>query len=319
VLLHLNQAKGTQILVGADHYDDAVVVTVNAYTTLVQTVDFFTPVVDDPYYYGRIAAANSLSDVYAMGGRPLTAMNIVCYPMKLLGPKILAEILRGGSDTIEQAGCMLAGGHTVEDPEPKYGLSVTGLVEPDQVTRKSGLKAGDRLILTKPIGSGIYTTAQKKGLLADNDLQEVIEVMMQLNDRSAKLMVELGCKAATDITGFSLLGHCFEMCRASKVTVRMNSNSVPLLPKAIDYREQGCFAGGSAANRVWLEHRNAVQWGQVSESLKDVLCDAQTSGGLLLALDDSRAKSYLESAHKSGQMAVLIGSVESGEPGLIIE
>ena len=318
-MLHLNQAKGTQILVGADHYDDAVVVTVNAHTTLVQTVDFFTPVVDDPYYYGRIAAANSLSDVYAMGGRPLTAMNIVCYPMKKLGPKILAEILRGGGDTIEQAGCMLAGGHTVEDPEPKYGLSVTGLVEPSQVTRKSGLVAGDRLILTKPIGSGIYTTAQKRGLLADNDLEEVIEVMMALNDRSAKLMVELGCRAATDITGFSLLGHCFEMSRASKVTVRMNSNSVPLLPKAIEYREQGCYAGGSAANRAWLEHRNAVQWGQIDESLKDVLCDAQTSGGLLLGLSESKATTYLENARQAGQMAVLIGVVESGDPGLIID
>lgn len=318
-MLQLNQSTGSQILVGADHYDDAVVVTVNPSTTLVQTVDFFTPVVDDPYYYGRIAAANSLSDVYAMGGRPLTAMNVVCYPMKKLGPKILAEILRGGQDTLALANCMLAGGHTVEDPEPKFGLAVTGLVDPDKVTRKSGLVVGDRLILTKPIGSGIYTTAQKKGLLTPQDLDEVVQVMMQLNDKTAELMTQLGCKAATDITGFSLMGHCFEMCRASKVAVRLQAGRVPLLPRARHYREQGCYAGGSSANRKWLEERSVVDWGGLDETTRDILCDAQTSGGLLLGLPAGAANEYLQMASQRGLLAVEIGQVHAGPPLISFE
>lgn len=315
VLLQLIPNRDPRILGKGNHYDDAVVIQINEFTTLVQTVDFFTPVVDDPYWYGRIAAANSLSDVYAMGGRPVTAMNIVCFPTRTLGSELLVEILRGGQETLMLAGAALAGGHTVEDPEPKFGLAVTGLVDPNKVTFKGGLQAGDELYLTKPIGTGIITTAHKRDLVSAADLESAIQWMAQLNDQPGLVMVEQGCRAATDITGYGLLGHAMEMARASQVCLRLEAAAIPLLDGARQLLAQGAFPGGSAANRTWLEKSGQLQFdSEVSEDLRDLFCDAQTSGGLLVGLP--KGNSFLERMRASGRAAWRIGSVLTGEPGI---
>jgi selenide,water dikinase len=315
VLLQLIPNRDPRILGKGNHYDDAVVIRVNDTTTLVQTVDFFTPVVDDPYWYGRIAAANSLSDVYAMGGRPLTAMNIVCFPTRTLGPSLLAEILRGGQDALALAGAALAGGHTVEDPEPKFGLAVTGLVDPDKVTYKGGLRPGDQLYLTKPIGTGVLTTAHKRDLVDAESLTTAIEWMAQLNDLPASIMVELGCRGATDVTGYSLLGHAMEMARASELSLEIEAQLVPLLPQARELRARGAFPGGSAANRTWLEKSGQLHFDDaVADDLRDLFCDAQTSGGLLLGLPPGN--DFLERMQTAGRQAWRIGTVVAGEAAL---
>ena len=316
-MLQLIPIRDPRILGKGNHYDDAVVIQINESTTLVQTVDFFTPVVDDPYWYGRIAAANSLSDVYAMGGRPVTAMNIVCFPTRSLGPDLLAEILRGAQETLALAGAALAGGHTVEDPEPKFGLAVTGVVDPEKVTYKGGLQAGQSLYLTKPIGTGVITTAHKRDLVAPEDLRVAIDWMAQLNDQPALLMVELGCRAATDVTGYGLLGHAMEMARASGVFLELEAGAVPLMPQARELLAQGAFPGGSAANRSWLEKSGQLHWDEsLPQDLRDLLCDAQTSGGLLLGLDEPAGQEFLTRMAAAGRMAWRIGRVVVGEPGI---
>lgn len=278
-------------------------------TLLVQTLDFFTPVVDDPYDYGQIAAANSLSDVYAMGGRPLTAMNIVCFPTRKLGTEVLREILRGGLDKVKESGALLAGGHTVEDAEPKFGLSVTGLVREEDLATKGGLKAGEVLILTKPLGVGILTTAQKRGLLPEEVLKQAVQSMARLNAAARDAMVQAGARGGTDITGYALLGHAMEMARASQVQLELYASKMPLLPGVQEMREQGCWPGGSAANRVWLEGSGMLEWGPgVSELLKDVLCDAQTSGGLLFGVQPEKVDATLEALPD----AAVVGRVRPG-------
>lgn len=297
---------------GREFADDAVVVRVNDSTVLVQTLDFFTPVVDDPYHYGRIAAANSLSDVYAMGGRPLTAMNVCCFPTRTLGPEVLADVLRGGLDTLKAAGVMLAGGHTVEDKEPKYGMAVTGLVDPDRLITKAGARPGDTLILTKPLGTGVLTTAHKRGTVAAEHLEAAIEWMERLNDRASQVMVEAGVRGGTDVTGYGLLGHLYEMCRASQVTARILSDRVPLLEGTLDYAQEGCIPGGTMGNRSWLEGLDAVTW-EVPELVRDVLCDAQTSGGLLVATPTpERVLAGLDHAWVVGEVT------EKGERALVV-
>ena len=316
-MLQLTPIRDPRILGKGNHYDDAVVFRLNEMTTLVQTVDFFTPVVDDPYWYGRIAAANSLSDVYAMGGRPVTAMNVVCFPTRTVGPEVLAEILKGGQESLRLAGVALAGGHTVEDPEPKFGLAVTGVVDPDKVTFKGGLKPGQQLWLTKPIGTGVITTAHKRDMLDLDALQESIEWMAQLNDVPGSLMVELGCSAATDITGYGLLGHALEMARASQVCLRMEAAGVPLLPGVLELRQRGAFPGGSQANRSWVEKSGQLRFhDSVDDSLRDLLCDAQTSGGLLVGLDPSMGPLWSERMSQAGRQTWLIGSVVEGDAGV---
>lgn len=277
------------MLVGQEFADDAVVVQVAPGLALVQTVDFFTPVVDDPYRYGRVAAANSLSDVYAMGGRPLTAMNIVCFPTKTLGTGILSEILRGGYEKIREAGALLAGGHTVEDAEPKYGLAVTGLIDPARTATKAGLRPGDVLVLTKPLGTGIMTTAHKNGDLPAEDLETVLQVMETLNAAASAAMTDLGARAATDITGYGLLGHAYEMCKASGVGMVLQAGAIPILPRALETLARGHYPGGSRANRRFVEA--ALTWdAEVPEEVLQVLADAQTSGGLLVGLPAEAAR-----------------------------
>ena len=315
VLRQLNPIRDARILGPGNHYDDAVVIRVNEHVTLVHTVDFFTPTVDDPYWYGRIAAANALSDIYAMGGRPFSAMNIVCFPTRKLGPQLLAEILRGGQDALQLAGAALAGGHTVEDPEPKFGLAVTGTVLPEQATYKGGLQPGQKLWLTKPIGAGILTTAHKRDLVSGKVLQEAIEWMAQLNDLPSQIMVEEGCRGCTDVTGYGLLGHASEMARASGARLLIHSDQVPLMRGAEELRQAGAFPGGSAANRSWVENSGILEWGpEVSELRKDLLCDAQTSGGLLLGLGPD----FGEKCKKRGRQAWCIGEVQTGSAGLSV-
>jgi len=318
-LLQLTPFRDPRIQGEGNHYDDAVIVRINETTTLVQTVDFFTPVVDDPFWYGRIAAANALSDVYAMGGQPVTAMNIVCFPTRSLGPDLLAQILRGAQETLREANTALAGGHTVEDPEPKFGLAVTGIVDPLKVTYKGGLQCGDELWLTKPIGSGVITTAHKRDMASPSVLQNAMEWMAQLNDVPSQIMIGLECRAATDVTGYSLLGHAMEMARASQKSLQIWADRVPLLEGAQDLRTRGAFPGGSQANRNWLESSGQLHWHpDVSELTKDLLCDAQTSGGLLLGLRPEQAAEFQAQMQQRGRQAWSIGTVLEGAAGITV-
>lgn len=300
------------MLVGQEFADDAVVIQVAPGLALVQTVDFFTPVVDDPYRYGKVAAANSLSDVYAMGGRPVTAMNIVCFPTKKLGSEILSEILRGGYEKIREAGALLAGGHTVEDHEPKYGLAVTGMVDPDRIATKGGARPGDVLVLTKPLGTGIMTTAHKNGDLPDEDLATVLEVMETLNAVASAAMIDVGARAATDITGYGLVGHAFEMCKASGVGMEIDAGAVPILPHALETLARGHYPGGSKANRRFVGEALTSDPG-VPDPILQVLADAQTSGGLLVALPEEAARELLRRVPPLHGAPCIVGRVVASD------
>jgi selenide,water dikinase len=263
--------------------DDAVVVRIASGQLMVQTLDFFTPICDDPYLFGQIAAANSLSDVYAMGGRPFTAMNICCFPVGTVGLDVLAEILRGGAERVAASGAILAGGHTVVDAEPKFGLSVTGFVEEHHLTTKDGAQPGQLLVLSKPLGTGVLTTAVKRGLVSEADIMPAFEGMQNLNDQACTAMNLAGVRAATDITGYGLLGHCWEMVRGLDLTFVVEGSRLPLYPGALEYADQDIFPGGSRSNRSWLEQAGAVGWHvDADEPLRGLACDAQTSGGLLM-------------------------------------
>jgi len=249
----------------------------------VQTVDFFTPVVDDPYDFGRIAAANALSDVYAMGGRPLTAMNVLAVPTEVLTPRIIATILRGGASKVKEAGCALVGGHTIRNPEPIYGLSVTGLVHPKRMLTNARARPGDILVLTKPLGIGIATTGIKRGLTSPSLLKKAVAVMQRLNSVGAELAEKGLVRAATDLTGFGLLGHLASLCRASGVSANIEAGRVPVLSAEVfQLIEQDCIPGGSQDNRKIAD--SIVDWAQVPHAERTLLTDAQTSGGLLLCV-----------------------------------
>ena len=284
---------------------------------LVQTIDFITPVVNDPYDFGRIAAANALSDVYAMGGRPLTAMNVVCFPTQTMDKHILGEILRGGLQKIHEAGAVLVGGHSVEDREIKYGLSVTGVVHPDRVLTNAGARPGDALILTKPLGTGILATAIKAGLISPEAERVAIESMATLNKRAAELMASYPVHACTDITGFGLLGHALEMAVASNVSIAIKPQDAPLLPEALDLIQMGLVPAGSYANRDYCAHQIHHRR-PIDPVLLDLLADAQTSGGLLIALSADQAQSMLADLHAHGvSHAAILGSVMTGGEGRI--
>ena len=305
------------LLVGRETSDDAGVYRLSADVALVQTIDFITPVVNDPYDFGRIAAANALSDVYAMGGRPLTAMNVVCFPIQSMDKTILGEILRGGLDKIHEAGAALVGGHSVEDAEIKYGLSVTGLVHPDRVLTNAGARKGDGLILTKPIGTGVLATAIKAGLISSSAEREAIESMAMLNRKAAELMASYSVNACTDITGFGLLGHALEVAVASGVCIALVADRVPLLPEARDLVEMGLVPAGSYANRNYCTHR-VLRSETLDPVLLDLLADAQTSGGLLISLPEDQAHALLADLKAHGvPSAALIGRVVDGAGGTI--
>ncbi len=271
------------MLVGSASADDAGVYRLTNTRALVQTVDFFTPIVDDPFAYGQIAAANALSDVYAMGGRPLTALNLMGIPTDLVPADVIATILRGGAAKAKEAGCAILGGHTIRNPEPIYGLSVTGLVNPKRMLTNANARAGDLLVLTKPLGTGIATTGIKRGLTSGKLSRAAIKLMSHLNTVGAELAERGLVRAATDITGFGLLGHLASMCRASRVSAEINAEAVPAISEEIlTLIARDCVPGGTEQN---LETANIVtSWGGTGRERQLLLCDAQTSGGLLLAV-----------------------------------
>jgi selenide,water dikinase len=277
----------------------------------VVTIDFFTPVVDDPFDYGSIAAVNSLSDIYAMGGQPFLALNVAALPPEL-PPEINGEILRGGAEKCLEAGVVIAGGHTVQDKEPKYGLVALGFVDPGKMLTKSGLHPGDRLLVTKPLGFGVTTTALKQEKAAPQDVAEVVAWMKKLNREAGALAVEFGLRAGTDVTGFSLLGHGLEMAQASQVSLRLEMEKIPFVSCAQKYADMCTFPGGQADNQLYFGPR--VRFAEdISEEKRMLLFDPQTSGGLLLAVPGSRTEAFLERAKEIDQPAWVIGEVLEGE------
>jgi selenide,water dikinase len=315
--MELPRETDPNLIVGQETSEDAGVYRLSDDIALVQTLDFFTPIVNDPYDFGRIAAANALSDVYAMGGRPLTAMNIVCFPIGTMDKEILKKILRGGLEKIHEAGAVLAGGHSVDDVELKYGLSVTGLVSPDKVWTNGGAQPGDALILTKPLGTGILATAIKAGLISPEAEKQVIDVMVTLNNKAAEVMSTYSVHACTDITGFGLLGHALEMAQASKVTISLEVHKVPVLSEVLDHAGLGLVPAGSYANRNFCaSHVREV--GNIDPMYLDIIADAQTSGGLLIALASNEVEQALWDLKVAGiHEVVLIGHVVDRSKGVI--
>jgi selenide, water dikinase len=309
ILSGLPLENNPDLLVGAEKCADAAIYRLTSEIAIVQTLDFFTPIVNDPFNFGRIAAANSLSDVYAMGGKPLTAMNIVCFPVKDMDKAILRSILEGGLEVIHKAGAVMAGGHSVEDPEIKYGLSVTGIVHPERFLNNDGARPGDVLILTKPIGTGILTTALKGGMLNEKLTSEVTELMATLSRGASEAMMEVGVNAATDITGFGLLGHALEMAKAGKVGIKIYANDVPVIPEALTFASMGIVPEGSHRNRNFCSRH--VQVSPKVDPLRiDLLTDAQTSGGLLISVSAEKAEPLIEKLYeKKTPVAKIIGEV----------
>ena len=285
---------------------------------IVQTIDFFTPIVDEPYSFGQIAAANALSDVYAMGGKPLTAMNVVCFPIKKMDISILREILTGGADKVHEAGVTLLGGHSVEDDELKYGLSITGIIHPEKVVLNTGARAGDKLILTKPLGTGIISTALKGKMVNKDTMAKVTKSMATLNKKAAELMQETGVHACTDVTGFGLLGHAAEMIEDTDVGIVIHSLEVPFFPEAKELAEMGIIPGGLHRNREF--RRNMVKIAEeVPDYLADIFFDPQTSGGLLISVPKQKASALLSRMRREGiEEAAIIGEVVAEPEGKII-
>jgi selenide,water dikinase len=305
------------LLVGMGTADDAGVYRLNPETALIQTLDFFTPIVNDPYLFGRIAAANALSDVYAMGGRPLTAMNICCFPVKEYPVEVFRQILRGGMDTVHQAGAVLAGGHSVEDPELKYGLSVTGVVHPDKLVTNAGLKPGQVLLLTKPLGTGVIATALKAGLASARGVEDAVAVMTALNAPAGQVMAACGVSGATHITGFGLLGPALELAAASQVGLEIEAAKVPIIPEARDMAAMGLVPVGSHANKNFCARKLNFR-GPVQEIVVDLLADAQTSGGMLMGLDPGQVERAQAMLNEQGVQGAVIGRVVERDPGTIV-
>lgn len=309
ILAGLPVRSDANLLVGVETADDAGVYRLTAELALIQTVDFFTPIVNDPYTFGQIAAANALSDVYAMGGRPLTCLNIVCYPSKTVAKEVLKAILAGGLDKIHEAGALLVGGHSVDDPELKYGLAVTGIVHPDRILTNAGARPGDRLILTKPLGTGIVATAIKGRLASPEAEAQAVAVMTALNKTAAECLEGFPVHAMTDITGFGLLGHALELAQASGVQLRLKARRVPVLAAAREYAALGLVPAGSYANRNFCE--KSLQLAPDLDPITlDLLSDPQTNGGLLIAVAPESAAALLARLHDRGiASAALIGEV----------
>ena len=318
MLRELPPVDDPNVLVAIATADDAGVYRLSDDLALVQTVDFFTPIVDDPRAFGRIAAANALSDIYAMGARPLTALAIAGFPETGVHISVLASILAGGAEKAREAGVSVIGGHTVKDPEPKYGLAVTGIVAPDRIVRNSTAKAGDVLVLTKPLGTGILTTARRKDAIGDDELATAVAAMESLNRAASAAMLAVGIDAATDITGFGLIGHLLEMCAGSGVGAEVDANAVPLFDGVIELAGKGFAPGGSIANLESALRRGVAFSDTLPHALRLVLCDAQTSGGLLIAVSQDKADTLLGAlAVENVADAAVIGLLVAA-PGLRI-
>lgn len=279
---------------------------------MIQTVDFFTPVVDDPYLFGQVAAANSLSDIYAMGGKPLLALNIVCFP-NCLPPEVLHQILKGGADKVAEAGAIIAGGHTIQDDVPKYGLAVTGLAHPQKILSNAGARPGDILVLTKPLGTGIINTAVKGGLASGESARAALENMLELNRKAAEVMTRHGARSCTDITGFGLLGHAAEMARASRVSLEMWADSIPLLPGVRELAAMGMIPAGAYANRDYAADQVAIPE-RLGPETTAILFDPQTSGGLLISAPAGRIDLMVEEMRREGVRAGVVGKVKEKGP-----
>ncbi len=311
---HLPEMEDAKLLVGIETSDDAGVYLINEETALLHTVDFFTPIVDDPRRFGQIAAANALSDIYAMGGQPLTAMNIICYPTREGNLEVLAQILMGGAEKVKEAGALIVGGHSVEDKEPKYGLAVTGVVAPDQLVRNSTARPGDRLVLTKPLGTGIVTSAVKAKMVPPGLEEAVSAQMAALNDRAARAMREAGPSACTDVTGFGLLGHAMEMARGSGVGLIFEAAALPLIERAPEYASLGLIPRGAHANRCFIGDDVSFEAG-VPLAIQDIMFDPQTSGGLLIAVPEVRLQTLMDKLAEYGvREARVIGRITDEIP-----
>lgn len=300
--------KDPNILVGPETSDDAGVYKISDEIALVQTVDFFTPIVDDPYTFGQIAVSNALSDIYAMGAIPLTALNLVAFPVKKLSIDVLKEILLGGLSKIDEAKVALIGGHTIEDQEIKYGLSVTGLIHPDRILTNSNAKPGDWLVLTKPLGTGIIATALKGGMASDEAVKKMVEAMVTLNRIASEKMRDFETHSCTDITGFGFIGHSLEMAKASGVGMRIDSKRIPILPGAIEYASMGLIPAGGHTNRQFFSCKVVVKE-NVPQPIIDLLYDPQTSGGLLISLPPQDAERLVRVLKKENIDSWIIGEV----------
>lgn len=317
MLRNLPRFSDPNLLIGAEQFADAGVYRIDDEKAIVVTVDFFPPLVDDPFIFGQIAAANSLSDIYAIGAGPLCALNIVGFPDKELPLEILGEILRGGAERVGLAGAVIAGGHSVRDSEIKYGLSVTGLVRPDRMVTNSGAREGDCLVLTKPLGSGILTTAAKNDKIPESDLQEAVEAMIDLNAGASAAMLETGVRAATDITGFGLLGHARELADAGGVTLEIDSAAVPLLLHARRLAAEGILTRAHKSNLDFLGNRLLVEG--VEETTVNILADAQTSGGLLIAVVEDRVDRLVAALRmRRTKCATIIGRVRKASEHAVV-
>lgn len=314
VLRHVPGIRDPNVLVDAASRDDAAVYRISPDRALVVTVDFFTPIVDDPATWGAIAAANALSDVYAMGGKPLFALNLVGWPREKLPMSLLAEVLRGAQSVVDRAGCLILGGHSVDDPEPKFGMVVVGEVHPDRMLTNQGARPGDLLVLTKPLGIGILATALKKGILDESELAQAVEVMTTLNDGAARAAVAHGATAATDVTGFGLIGHLRNIVDGSGVGARIDVARLPLLPGATELAAQGSVPGGTRRNLETIP----VEFGDDVSSMEQLLCaDAQTSGGLLIAIPEDRVRGLIDDLRAGGAPAYRVIGEITAERGVI--
>lgn len=299
------------VIVGTETSDDAGVFRLRPDLAIVNTVDFFTPIVDDPYTFGQIAAANSLSDIYAMGGEPKTALNIVCFPKGKMDLRVLGEVLKGGADKAAEAGVAIIGGHSIIDPEIKYGMAVTGVIHPNKILRNVGVQEGDTLVLTKPLGTGVITTALKKGKATKGSVSEAVAVMAELNRTASTIMRGYPVHACSDVTGFGLLGHALEMASGSSITLILESARLPLLRRARHLAEKGYLTGGCKRNREFLQDKITVD-GSIRDGLVEMAFDPQTSGGLLIALPQKSAPKLIAELHEAGlKQAAAIGYATS--------
>ncbi|MDN3513848.1 MAG: selenide, water dikinase SelD [Candidatus Brocadia sp.] len=309
IVRRLPEYPNDRVLVGPKTFADAGIYKISDEMALVGTLDFFTPVVNNPYDYGQIAAANALSDVYAMGGKPLTAMNILCYPLKSLDKDVLVEILKGGADKVNEAGAAVVGGHTLQDNEIKYGLSVTGIIHPDKIVTNAGARAGDMLVLTKPLGTGLIISAIKANKVFEEDISIVTKSMVLLNKTASEVMLEVGASACTDITGFGLMGHAYEMAEASRVTLSFFAERIPVFEGCERYVRMGLIPGVSKLSKKYLKDVIRID-SRVGEGLVDVLFDSQTSGGLLISISKEKSETLCAKLKERGVMVTgIIGEV----------
>jgi selenide,water dikinase len=313
----LKGSRDPNLLVGFETSDDAAVYRLSSDTALISTVDYITPPVDDPYWFGQIAAANSLSDIYAMGGKPLVALNLVMFPAKKLDMGLLKEILRGGHDKVVEAGASMAGGHSVDDNEPKYGLAVTGVINPERLLTNTGVKEGDALILTKPLGSGVLFNANRSKKLPWRELEQILPIMATLNNKSLEIALKFHVHACTDVTGFAIMGHTLEMAKASGVEINLSYSELPFYPNALEMYQKGETTGSNAANRKLAEGFFNIDKDLTREQ-EQLLFDPQTSGGLLLSVPSSQADDLMRELKAAGvDAASRVGEVVSnGTPSV---